>query len=84
MIMIHEPETEIISTWRGDVVVTNASGVEIPTDARYITTEENPRRYVIYTKHVSGTLGYNPRLIIATILPYKIEGVPFIEPEKII
>lgn len=67
---------EIISTPQGDVVVSNE---EIPTDAKYITIEENPRRYVIYSKHISGTLGNNPKLIKATILPYKIEGIPSIE-----
>jgi len=40
---------------------------EIPVEAKYITQEENPRRYVIYTKSITGTLGYKPMLITATI-----------------
>lgn len=69
--------TEIITTTRGDVVVSNEV---IPTDARYTSREENPRRYVVYSKHINGTLGYDPRLIKATILPFKLDGIPFIEP----
>lgn len=74
-----QPENETITTTRGDVVVSN--NAEITVDAKYATREENPRRYVIYSKHISGTLGYNPRLIIATILPLQIEGIQAIEPE---
>ena len=37
---------------------------EIPTDAKYIAIEENPRRFVIYSKCVTGTLGSSPKLII--------------------
>ncbi len=75
-----QTETEIITTTRGDVIVSN--NATISTDARYAAMEENSRRYVIYSKHISGTLGYNPRLIIATILPLKLEGIPAIEPES--
>lgn len=75
-----QDETETITTTRGDVVVSNTA--EIPTDAKYATREENSRRYVIYSKHVSGTLGYNPRLIVATILPLTLEGIPAIKPKN--
>lgn len=71
-----DKDTEIITTTRGNVLVSNSA--EIPTESMYATREENPRRYVIYSKHISGTLGDNPRLIIATILPLKIENVPYI------
>ncbi len=42
---------------------------QIPTGAYYVATEENPRRLVVYEKHISGTLGSNPRLVITTNNP---------------
>ncbi len=76
------PETEIITTTSGDVVVRNTDISDIPTDAYYASREENQRRYIIYTKYILGKgLGYNPRPIVATILPLTLKGIPAIEPE---
>jgi hypothetical protein len=79
-----KPETETITTTRGDVVVSNSIAyADIPTDAYYATREENPRRYIIYTKYILGNgLGYNPRPIVATILPLELKGIPAIAPEQ--
>jgi hypothetical protein len=75
---ILDSDTERISTTRGDVFVHNSA--KIPTEAYYASREENPRRYIIYTKYILGNgLGHNPRLIIATVLPLRLEGIPALE-----